>query len=445
MPRLLESKTVVVGVTGSIAAFKAPHIVSRLKSLGADVIVVMTENATRFVAPLTFETLSGNEVVVSMWPDRKVGVGTLEEVARPRTAGGNDATAEPGAPVEAPGAGRGAAQADRLKHITLAGVADLVIVAPATANIIGKMASGIADDFLSTELMAMTCPILVAPAMNDHMIESDAVATNMGTLKSRGVMFVEADVGRLASGAVGPGRLADPDTIVDRAVGILVPGDLAGRRVVVTAGPTEEPIDPVRHIGNRSTGKMGFAVAERALARGADVVLISGRTALAPPPGARYVQVGTTREMLDAVLSELPDLDLLVMAAAPSDYRPSEVAQHKIKKVADIINLELVRTEDILTEVASKKAVGQGVVGFAVETRDEIPNARKKMDSKKLDLIVVNNPTVEGAGFGFDTNIATIIGESGLEETLGRMPKTQLADLVLTFTIRELGWGTLKE
>ncbi|MBN2564349.1 MAG: bifunctional phosphopantothenoylcysteine decarboxylase/phosphopantothenate--cysteine ligase CoaBC [Candidatus Eisenbacteria bacterium] len=418
MRRLLEDKTIVLGVTGSIAAFKSPHIVSRLASLGANVIVVMTENATRFVAPLTFETLSGNEVVVSMWPETRVSVAKLEEATQ---------------------------RTERLRHVRLAEAADLAIVAPATANIIGKMATGIADDFLSTELMAMTCPIIVAPAMNVNMIESDAVTANMHTLKSRGVVFVEAETGRLASGAVGPGRLADPDKIVDSALRILVPGDLSGRRVVVTAGPTEEPIDPVRHIGNRSTGKMGFALAERALARGAEVVLISGRTALTPPPGARFIQVGTTKEMRDAVMAELPDLELLVMAAAPSDYRPAEVAEHKIKKRADMMTLELVRTEDVLTEVAEAKQVGQGVVGFAVETRDEIPNARKKLEEKRLDLIVVNNPTVEGAGFGTDTNVVTIVGDSGLEESLGKMTKIELADIILTFAIRELGWGKLDE
>lgn len=406
----------MLGVTGSIAAFKTPHIVSRLTSLGANVIVVMTENATRFIAPLTFETLSGNEVVISMWPDSKVGVADLEEVA---------------------------SGTERLMHVRLGEVADLAIVAPATANIIGKMAGGIADDFLSTELMAMTCPVLVAPAMNVNMLESDAVSENVSTLKERGVIIVEPATGRLASGAVGRGRLADPDVIVDAALAVLVPGDLAGKRVVVTAGPTEEPIDPVRHIGNPSTGKMGFALAQRALSRGAEVVLISGRTALVPPAGVRFVRVGTTREMLDAVLAELPELNLLVMAAAPADYRPEEVAEHKIKKRSDILSIQLVRTEDILSEVASKKQLGQGVVGFAVETRDELPNARKKLEEKSLDLVVVNNPMIEGAGFGTDTNIATIIGRTGLEESVGKTSKHELADVILTFAIRELGWGKI--
>ena len=416
MGNLLAGKTIVLGVTGSIAAFKTPHIVSRLTSLGANVIVVMTENATRFIAPLTFETLSGNEVVVSMWPDGKVGVAELEEAV---------------------------SGTERLMHVRLGEAADLAIVAPATANIIGKMAGGIADDFLSTELMAMTCPVLVAPAMNVNMLESDAVSENISTLKERGVIVVEPATGRLASGAKGRGRLADPDVIVDAALVVLVPGDLAGKRVVVTAGPTEEPIDPVRHIGNPSTGKMGFALAERALSRGAEVVLISGRTALEPPAGVRFVRVGTTREMLDAVLTELPELNLLVMAAAPADYRPEEVAEHKIKKRADILNIQLVRTEDILSEVASKKQLGQGVVGFAVETRDELPNARKKLDEKNLDLVVVNNPMIEGAGFGTDTNIATIIGRTGLEESVGKVSKSELADVILTFAIRELGWGKI--
>ena len=416
MGDLLAGRTIVLGVTGSIAAFKTPHIVSRLASLGANVIVVMTENATRFIAPLTFETLSGNEVVVSMWPETKVGVTELEEAV---------------------------SMTERLRHVKLGEAADLAIVAPATANIIGKMAGGIADDFLSTELMAMTCPVLVAPAMNVNMLLSDAVTENLTTLKERGVVIVEPEEGRLASGAVGRGRLADPDAIVDAALAALVPGDLAGKRVVVTAGPTEEPIDPVRHIGNPSTGKMGFALAERALSRGAEVVLISGRTALEPPAGVRFIRVGTTREMLDAVLAELPELHLLVMAAAPADYRPAEVAEHKIKKRADILNIELVRTEDILSEVATRKQLGQGVVGFAVETRDEVPNARKKLEEKSLDLVVVNNPMVEGAGFGTDTNIATVIGRTGLEESVGKVSKSELADIVLTFAIHELGWGKI--
>jgi phosphopantothenoylcysteine decarboxylase/phosphopantothenate--cysteine ligase len=416
MADLLAGKVVVLGVTGSIAAFKTPHIVSRLASLGANVIVVMTENATRFIAPLTFETLSGNEVVVSMWPETKVGVTGLEEAV---------------------------SATERLRHVRLGEAADLAIVAPATANIIGKMAGGIADDFLSTELMAMTCPVLVAPAMNVNMLESDAVTENIRTLKERGVFMVEPEEGRLASGAEGRGCLADPDAIVDAALAILVPGDLAGKRVVVTAGPTEEPIDPVRHIGNPSTGKMGFALAERALSRGAEVVLISGRTALEPPAGVRFVRVGTTREMLDAVLAELPELHLLVMAAAPADYRPAEVPEHKIKKRADMLHIELVRTEDILGEVAGRKQLGQGVVGFAVETRDEVPNARKKLEEKNLDLIVVNNPMVEGAGFGTDTNVATVIGRTGLEESVGKISKNELADVILTFAIQELGWGKI--
>jgi phosphopantothenoylcysteine decarboxylase/phosphopantothenate--cysteine ligase len=413
MAELLSGKTVILGVTGSIAAFKVPHIVSRLTALGASVITVMTENATRFVAPLTFETLSGNEVIVDMWPEQKEGVAPVEEAV---------------------------SKAERLKHISLSEAADLAIIAPATANIIGKIAGGIADDFLSTEVMAMMCPVIVAPAMNVNMMESDAVCDNIATLKSRGVLFVEPETGRLASGAVGRGRLADPDDIVDAALGVLVPGDLSGKRVVVTAGPTEEPIDPVRHIGNPSTGKMGFAVAERSLARGASVVLIAGRTALTPPAGVRFVSVRTTKQMLDAVLTELPQADLLVMAAAPADYRPAEVAEHKIKKRADMMNIQLVRTEDILGEVAAKKRMGQGVVGFAVETRDEIPNARKKIEEKDLDLIVVNNPTVEGAGFGTDTNVATILGATGLEESVGRTTKVGLADVILSIAIRELGW-----
>ncbi len=410
----LAGRKIVLGVTGSIAAFKAPHIVTRLASFGASVVVVMTENATRFVTPLTFETLSGTEVIVSMWPEKKVGVASPEETL---------------------------ADADRLKHVHLSEAADLAIVAPATANIIGKMAGGIADDFLSTELMAMICPIVVAPAMNVRMMESDAVARNLEILKDRGVIVVEPDVGRLASGAVGRGRLADPDLIADRALELLLPEqDLAGRRVVVTAGPTEEPLDPIRHIGNRSTGRMGFALAERAARRGADVVLVSGRTFLDPPAGVRFVSVGTTSEMKDAVMAELPDLDLLVMAAAPADYRPAEVSDRKIKKQWERLTFELVRTDDILEGVAGAKREGQGVVGFALETDDVIANARKKLEAKDLDLIVANDATVEGAGFECETNVATILGRSGREESVGKMTKAELADVVLSRAVAELGW-----
>ncbi len=415
MSKPLSGKKVVLGVTGSIAAFKAPSLVTRLVSAGAGVVVVMTENATRFVTPLTFETLSGTEVIVSMWPERKAGVRNAEE-----TLG----------------------DAERLKHVKLALAADLAIVAPATANIIGKMAGGIADDFLSTELVAMTCPIVVAPAMNVNMMESDAVGENLEILKRRGVVVVEPEIGRLASGAIGRGRLADPDHIVETAMALVAPAqDLVGRTVVVTAGPTEEPIDPVRHIGNRSSGKMGFALAERAVARGAGVVLISGRTALDPPEGVRMVRVETTSQMRDAVLAELPELDLLVMAAAPADYRPATVSERKIKKGEERMTLELVRNDDILLEVRSSKREGQGIVGFALETDDVAANARGKLADKDLDLIVANDAALEGAGFESDTNVATIIGRSGAEEVLEKMSKEAVADVVLTRAIAELGWG----
>jgi phosphopantothenoylcysteine decarboxylase/phosphopantothenate--cysteine ligase len=252
---------------------------------------------------------------------------------------------------------------------------------------------------------------------------------------------VEPETGRLASGAVGRGRLADPDHIVDVALGILLPQqDLSGKGVVVTAGPTEEPLDPVRHIGNRSTGKMGFALAERAARRGADVVLISGRTSLEPPPGIGFVRVDTTETMLAAVLKALPEADLLLMAAAPADYRPSSPSSTKMKKDRDTMTLELIRTSDILGEVKKRKAKHQGVVGFALETEDELEHARKKLADKDLDLIVVNNPNVDGAGFGHDTNVVSILSRSGRAESLERMPKSELADVILSMAASELGW-----
>ncbi len=424
----LSGKTVVLGVTGSIAAFKSPHIVTRLVAAGANVVVAMTENATRFIAPLTFETLSGNEVIVEMFPERKRGVRSAHEAL----SGGESARPTGAAP----------AGGDRLRHIHLAEAADLAVIAPASANIIGKIANGVADDFLSTELMAMTCPIVVAPAMNVHMMESDAVVRNIEVLRSRGVVIIEAETGRLASGAVGTGRLADPDHIVDAVLEMLAPPqDLEGRSVVVTAGPTREAIDPVRFVGNRSSGRMGYALAERALARGASVTLISGPTALPRPDGVALTLVETTREMRDAVLDSMEGGDLLIMAAAPADYAPRDPAPEKLKKTAEFLTLTLDRTPDILTEFAAVKRSGQGVVGFALETRDAAAEGRRKLDAKGLDIVVINNPNDEGAGFDVETNVATIVTRSGSELAPGLLTKTALADLVLTTAVEELGWG----
>ena len=411
----LSGKTIVLGVTGSIAAFKAPQIVTRLVGQGANVIVVMTENATRFVTPLTFETLSGNAVVVDMFPDRKTGVTSIEEAV---------------------------SGSEHLRHVHLAEVTDLAIIAPATANIIGKMANGVADDFLSTELLAMTCPIIIAPAMNVRMMESAAVGENVERLKARGVIFAEAEIGRLASGAVGKGRLADPNGIVMTALKLLLPQqDLAGRRVVVSAGPTREPVDSVRFIGNRSSGKMGYALAERALRRGAEVVLVSGPSSLHPPDGVEHIGVETTREMLGAVMKSFEQADLLIMAAAPADYCPAGPLDVKIKKKAERLMLELVPTDDILSEAANVRREGQGIVGFALETNDELEEGRRKLREKNLDVIVVNNPLVEGAGFDTDTNVAAILTRSGRELELTKMLKKDLADVILTEVISELGWG----
>ncbi|MBD3366982.1 MAG: bifunctional phosphopantothenoylcysteine decarboxylase/phosphopantothenate--cysteine ligase CoaBC [Candidatus Eisenbacteria bacterium] len=411
----LSGRTVVLGVTGSIAAFKAPSVVTGLSALGANVVVAMTANATRFVQPLTFETLSGNEVITDMWPERRAGTTPAEDALE-----GDD----------------------HLTHIHLAEAADLVIVAPASANIIGKMAGGIADDFLSTELLAMTCPVIVAPAMNVNMLDSDAVEENVSILRSRGVHIVESESGRLASGASGRGRLAETSVIIELAKRLLLPPqDLAGRRVLVTAGPTEEPIDPVRHVGNASTGSMGFAVAERALRHGAEVVLVSGRTSLVPPEGVAFVPVRTTREMYEAVMERLDSIDLLVMAAAPSDYRPVDVSERKIKKGAESVTIEFEATEDILAEAGSRKRSGQGLVGFALETENEEEYGRAKLEEKNLDLIVVNNPLVEGAGFGTETNVATLIGRTGAIEKTGTMSKSDLAAVILRRAIDELGWG----
>ncbi len=410
----LSGETIVLGVTGSIAAFKAPHIVTRLVAAGANVVVAMTANATRFIAPLTFETLSGNQVIVEMFPETKQGVRPAHEAVSGR---------------------------ERLRHIHLAEAADLAIIAPASANIIGKMATGVADDFLSTELMAMTCPVIVAPAMNVHMMESDAVTVNVQTLRARGVVIVEAETGRLASGAVGKGRLADPDAIVDLALDMLAPPqDLDGRSIVVSAGPTREAIDPVRFIGNRSSGRMGYALAERAMARGATVTLVSGPTPLETPDGVTFIRVETTLEMRDAVLDAARDADLLVMAAAPADYAPAQPSDEKIKKSSETLTLSLERTPDILSTFATTKREGQGVVGFALETSNELVEGKRKLESKGLDVVVINNPRHVGAGFDVETNVATIITRSGNELAPGLVTKVELADIVLSAAVEELGW-----
>lgn len=388
---MLSGKCVVVGVTGGIAAYKTCEVVSRLKKLHADVRVIMTKNATEFVSPLTFQSLSHNPVSV----DTFANIQTWE-----------------------------------IEHIALAQRADVFVIVPATANIIGKLACGIADDMLSTTVMATHAPVLIAPAMNTAMLENAATQQNMRTLSERGMRFIAPGTGMLACGTSGAGRMSEPSQIVDEIVRTLRPReDFAGLSVVVTAGPTAEPLDPVRYITNRSSGKMGYAIAEAAHARGAHVTLISGPTAIQPPKGVDVVRIGTTQELYDAVLGHA-DADVVIQAAAPADYRAREISPTKIKRTGDSLMIELVPNPDIAAALGARKHPGQTLVGFAAETNNVIENAQGKLKRKSLDLIVANDVTRAGAGFDVDTNIVTLIDGEGMKE-LPMMTKREVADGIL--------------
>jgi phosphopantothenoylcysteine decarboxylase/phosphopantothenate--cysteine ligase len=420
---ILTGKKILLGVTGGIAAYKAVEVVRRLKNLGADVVVIMTKAATEFVTPLTFETISEHPVSVDLFADWR---------------------------------------STRIEHIALSEWPDLIVIAPATANIIGKISSGIADDLLTTTVMAATAPVIIAPAMHTNMFNNPIVMANIRRLQEIGYRIIPPDVGQLASGGFGIGRLAELEVIVDTVCATLVPsspspesesptfptttvdivppgpalsGDLTGVRVVVTAGRTEEDLDPVRFLTNRSTGKMGYAIADRARVRGADVHLISGPSSLAPPAGVTVEAVRSAGEMHAVVLRVLDGCDLLVMAAAVSDFRPKERSSQKIKKTATgSFVLELVQNPDIAADVGRRKG-HRVVVGFAVETENDVENARRKLEAKNLDLIVINNPLTEGAAFGHDTNVVTILSRDGAIEPLPMMSKGEVADRILDKTI----------
>ena len=386
---MLTDKTVVLGVTGGIAAYKAADLASKLTQDGARVEVVMTEAATKFVSPLTFHTLTRTDVITDMFT----------------------------APIEY----------DET-HISLSEAADAVVIAPATANTIAKMAAGMADNMLTSIVLATKAPVIIAPAMNVNMWENPVTQENVNKLKSRGFIIVEPGYGRLASGKMGRGRLADSEVILGTIKQVLGrKGALAGRRIVVTAGGTQEPVDPVRHLGNRSSGKMGFAVAEAARDRGAEVTLVSAPTSLPDPTGVEVIHVQTARQMKEAVAKAVSKADALIMAAAVADYQPKSAARSKIKKDAATLSLELVRTSDILTEVQGNFIR----VGFAAESEDVVANARQKLDKKKLDLIVANDITSAESGFGVDTNKVTIIDKNGKAENLPLLTKREVADRIL--------------
>lgn len=386
---MLKGKTIAVCVSGGIAAYKACEIVSRLKKLGACVHVVMTQNATCFVAPLTFETLSGNKVTIKNFdPNREWEV----------------------------------------EHVSLAKKCDLFLIAPCTANVVGKLASGIADDFLTTTIMATTSPVVIAPAMNVNMYESVAYRANENKLKERGFYFIEPSSGLLACGDVGKGRLAEPEFIIEKVIEILMPKrDLVGKTVLVALGSTREQIDPVRFITNSSSGKMGAAIIQAALNRGADVIAVSGFISVKLPVGVNVVDVKTTDEMFEAVQENYLKADYIIMAAAPSDYKVKNVSLEKIKD--SCITLEFVKNVDIAASIGKVKG-DKTLVAFAAETNNLVENATKKLISKNADLVVANDVTAEGAGFNVDTNVVSFVTKGGVEHCQ-KMDKTILADVIL--------------
>ncbi len=389
----LNGKEIVLGVTGGIAAYKSAEIVSRLRHLGAGVHVIMTRNATEFVSPLTFQTLSANPVVT-------------------------DTFASP--------------EYWNVEHVALAKLADLFVIAPATANILAKMTAGIADDMLSTTVLATRAPILVAPAMNTGMWTAKATRENMRILTERGVHRIGPDSGMLACGDEGAGRMSEPDEIVREIIRILhISRDLAGKRVLITAGATRERLDPVRFLTNDSSGKMGFALAEAARDRGAEVTVVCGNVSVPLPNGVRIIAIESALDLLDAMMAECPSNDIIIQAAAVADYRPEKVAETKIKKKSgEQIILKLVENPDIAKAVGERKAAGQTLVGFAAETDHVNENAQQKLRKKNLDMIVANDVTQKGAGFNSDTNIATLITAEGcIEEPL--QSKRKLADSIL--------------
>ena len=395
---MMKGKTIVLGVTGSIAAYKIAGLASSLVKEGCEVHVVMTQNATNFINPITFETLTGNKCLVDTF-DRNFEF--------------------------------------HVTHVSLAKKADVILVAPATANIIGKMACGIADDMLSTMVLAAQCPIIVSPAMNTNMFRNSIVQENLQKLERHGMEIIPPQVGRLACADVGEGKMPDEAVLmayIRKAVAY--EKDLQGLKVLVTAGPTQESIDPVRYISNHSTGKMGFAVARAAMERGAEVTLVYGNTPVEPPLLVNLVKVRSAAEMLDAVKAHFPQSDILVKSAAVADYTPAEYHAEKVKKKDGDLALPLKRTADILREVAAMKQAGQQVCGFSMETENLEENSRKKLLEKNLDLVVANNLNVEGAGFGVDTNVVTLISRQETEQ-LPILTKEEVAHRILDHLLKQ--------
>jgi phosphopantothenoylcysteine decarboxylase/phosphopantothenate--cysteine ligase len=397
---------IALGVTGGIGAYKAVEVVRGLQKRGHDVVAIMTATATKFVGPVTFEAITRRPVITDQF--------------------------QPGSNAD-------------IEHIALASTIDLLLVAPATANILGKFANGIADDFLSTLFIATRAPVLVAPAMNTQMFSHDAVRANLDTLAKRGVRFVEPGEGYLACGWIGKGRLAEPEEIVAAAEAVLRPeGPLRGVRVLVTAGPTYEDVDPVRYLGNRSSGRMGFAIAAEATRRGADVTLVAGPTTAEPPAVREFVRVRSAREMHEAVLGRSDQMAVVVMAAAVADYAPAERAGQKIAKQGDTITLTLRKNPDILGDLGRRRlAMGRGplLVGFAAETENVVASASAKRERKHVDVIIANDVSREDAGFEVDTNEVTIVDEHGAQ-AVPLQSKSGVAAAILNHIERLITWPT---
>ncbi len=385
---MLQGKTVILGVTGSIAAYKAASLASMLIKQHAEVHVIMTRNATNFINPITFETLTGHKCLVDTF-DRNFEF--------------------------------------HVAHVNLAEQADVMMIAPASANVIGKLANGIADDMLTTTAMACKAPMLISPAMNTNMFENPALQDNLKKLASRGAQIIEPAVGMLACRDVGKGKMPEPEVLLEHILRAAAKEkDLAGEKVLVTAGPTQEAIDPVRCITNHSSGKMGYAIAREAVLRGAEVTLVTGPCAIDPPMFADVIPVVSAQDMCEAVEAHSGSADIIVMAAAVADYRPAEVSAEKVKKDDGEMDLSLERTTDILKELGERKRAGQFLCGFSMETENMLENSRAKLEKKNLDMIVANNVKTEGAGFGTDTNVVTLITPEG-ETELPIMSKQEAA------------------
>lgn len=389
---MLSGKTVLLGVSGSIAAYKIANLASALKKMHADVHVLMTKNSTNFINPITFESLTGNKCLVDTF-DRNFQF--------------------------------------QVEHVSISKKADVVMLAPASANIIGKIAGGIADDMLTTTVMACKCPVYLSPAMNTNMYENPIVQDNLKKLESYGYHVITPASGYLACGDTGAGKMPEPEVLLEYILKeIAFPKDMTGKRVLVTAGPTQEKIDPVRYITNHSSGKMGYALAKTAMLRGAQVTLVSGKTALTPPPFVDFVSVTTAKEMFQAVTRVSDHQDIIIKAAAVADYRPSQVYDQKVKKKEGEMAIPLERTDDILSYLGEHKKEGQFLCGFSMETENMIENSRRKLEKKNLDMIAANNLKMEGAGFQTDTNILTLITKEE-EISLDKMTKEKASFVIL--------------